>query len=143
MHFRTPLRLALGLRLALNHVSSWWIIDKYKRAPICIAVQLWSYFYLVLVAKCHLLSILRSNTTLQITLFSRECFLTPLWRTIKNKGWAGSGREDRLEKITKWKRIKNLKVPSFCAVFNSSNRADRQKDKSYYRFLSNVKNNDK
>ena len=26
-------------------------------------------------------------------------FFTPLWRTIKNSGWAGSRREDRLKKI--------------------------------------------
>ena len=43
--------------------------------------------------------ILRSDTASQITPFSRECFFTPLWRTIKNSGQAGSGREDRLEKI--------------------------------------------
>ena len=34
-------------------------------------------------------------------------------------------------------------MPSFCAVLNCSNRADREKDKSNYRFLSLVKNNDK
>ena len=32
-------------------------------------------------------------------------------------------------------------MPSFCAIFNSSNRADREKDKSYYRFPSFVRNN--
>ena len=31
----------------------------------------------------------------------------------------------------------------FCAVFNCSNRAEKQKDKSNYRFPSSVKNNDK
>ena len=31
----------------------------------------------------------------------------------------------------------------FCAVFNCSNRAEKQKDKSNYRFPSIVKNNDK
>ena len=31
----------------------------------------------------------------------------------------------------------------FCAVFNCSNRADTEEDKSYYRFLSIVKNNGK
>ena len=36
--------------------------------------------------------------------------------------------------ITKWKRNKNLKMPSLCAVFKCSNRADREKDKSNYRF---------
>ena len=73
--------------------------------------------------------------TSQITHFSHECFLTPLWRTIKNSGQAGSGREDRLEKIKKKrKRNKNLKLPSFCAVLNCSNRADREKDQSNYRF---------
>ena len=52
-----------------------------------------------------------------------------------NSGQAGSGLEDRLEKIIKKrKRNKNLKLPSFCAVFNCSNRADREKDKSNYRF---------
>ena len=55
-------------------------------------------------------------------------FFTPLWRTIKNSGQAGSGREDRLEKIIKKrKRKKNLKTPSFCAVFNCSNRATEKK----------------
>ena len=38
--------------------------------------------------------------------------------------------------ITKWKR-------KFWAVFNNSNRADREKDKSNYRFISIVKNNGK
>ena len=52
-----------------------------------------------------------------------------------NSGPAGSGREDRLEKITKKKkRNKNLKLPSFSTIFNCSNRADREKDKSNYRF---------
>ena len=32
-------------------------------------------------------------------------------------------------------------MPSFCAVFNCSNRADREKDKSYYRFPSIIRNN--
>ena len=58
-------------------------------------------------------------------------YFTPLWRTIENSGQAG---EDRLEKImAKWKRNKNLKMLSFCVVFNCSNRADREKDKSNYR----------
>ena len=34
-------------------------------------------------------------------------------------------------------------MPSFCTVFNCSNRADREKDKSKYRFPSIVKNNGK
>ena len=34
-------------------------------------------------------------------------------------------------------------MPSFRAVFNCSNRADREKDKSNYRFPSIVKNNGK
>ena len=62
-------------------------------------------------------------------------FFMPLWRTIKNSGRAGSRREDILEKtITKRKRNKNLKMPSFCTVFNCSNRVNREKDKSNYRF---------
>ena len=32
---------------------------------------------------------------------------------------------------------------SFCALFDCQNRADKEKDKSNYRFLSIVKNNDK
>ena len=40
--------------------------------------------------------ILRSDTTSEITPFSRECVFTPLWRTIKNSGGAGCGRKDRL-----------------------------------------------
>ena len=67
-----------------------------------------------------------------------------LWRTIKNSGQPGSGREDRLEKIIKKrKRNKNLKLPSFFAVFNCSNRADTEKDKSNYHFPLSVKNNGK
>ena len=55
----------------------------------------------------------------------------------------GSGQEDRLEKlITKWKRNKNLKMLSFCAVCNCSNCADRGKDKSY-RLPQYVKNSGK
>ena len=51
----------------------------------------------------------------------------PLWRAI-NSGQAGSGQENRLEKkIKKRKRKKNLKMPSFCAVFNCSNGADRER----------------
>ena len=34
-------------------------------------------------------------------------------------------------------------MPSFCTVFNCSNCADREKDKSNYRFSSIVKNNNK
>ena len=34
-------------------------------------------------------------------------------------------------------------MQSFCAVFNCSNRADRKKNKSNYRFPSNVKDNNK
>ena len=34
-------------------------------------------------------------------------------------------------------------MPRFCAVLNCSNRVDREKDKSNYRFPSIVKNNDK
>ena len=52
----------------------------------------------------------------------------PLWRTIKNSGQAGNGQENRLgKKIKKRKRNKNLKTPSFFAVFNCSNRADRER----------------
>ena len=40
--------------------------------------------------------ILRSDTTSKITPFSRECVFTPLWKTIKYSGRAGSGRKDRL-----------------------------------------------
>ena len=38
--------------------------------------------------------------TSQIMPFSRECFFQPLWKTIKNSGRAGSGREDRQILIT-------------------------------------------
>ena len=38
---------------------------------------------------------------------------------------------------------KNLKMLSFCPVFNSSYRADREKDKPSYPFPSIVKNDDK
>ena len=34
-------------------------------------------------------------------------------------------------------------MSGFCAVFDCSNRADWEKDKSIYRFPSSVKNNDK
>ena len=52
-----------------------------------------------------------------------------------NSGQAGSGQEDRLEKIVKKRKInKNLKLPSFCAAVNCSNCANREKDKSNYRF---------
>ena len=62
-------------------------------------------------------------------------FFTKLWRTIKSSGQEGSGREDRLKKvIKKRKRNKNLKMPSFCVVFNCSNCADRENEKSNYRF---------
>ena len=45
--------------------------------------------------------------------------------------------------ITKWKINKNFKMPSCCAVFNCSNRADRKKDKSNYPFPPIFKNNGK
>ena len=65
----------------------------------------------------------------------------PLRRTIKNRSQAESGQEDRLKKIiTKRKRNKNL---SLCAIFNCSNHADRQKDKSNYYFPLNVNYNNK
>ena len=67
-------------------------------------------------------------------------FFTPLWRTVKNSGQAGSGGEDRLEKIIKKRKgNKNLKMPSFCGVFNCSNWSDRKKDKSNYRFSKMLK----
>ena len=51
--------------------------------------------------------------------FHRWMIFTPLWRTIKNSGRAGSEQDDRLEKIIrKWKMNKNLKMQSFCAVFD-------------------------
>ena len=65
------------------------------------------------------LRILYSDTASQITLFSRECFFSHYEGQLKtaNSGQAGSGREDRLEKIVKKRKInKNLKLPSFCAV---------------------------
>ena len=50
-------------------------------------------------------------------------FFTALWRTIKSSGWGGSGWKNRKQKIiTKSKRNKNLKMPSFCAAFNCSDR---------------------
>ena len=68
-------------------------------------------------------------------------FFIPLRRIIKNSSQAESRQEDSMEKIiTKRKRNKNL---SFCAIFNCSNCADRQKDKSNYYFPLNVNNNDK
>ena len=39
--------------------------------------------------------ILRPDTASQITPLSRESFFTPLWRTVKNRGRAGSGQEDK------------------------------------------------
>ena len=45
--------------------------------------------------------------------------------------------------ITEWKRSKNLKIPSICAVLNCSNQAVREKAKSNYLFHSIVKNNGK
>ena len=51
---------------------------------------------------------------------------------------------DRLWKITtKSKRNNTLKMLSFCGVFNCSNCADKDKDKSNYHSLSIVKNNSK
>ena len=85
--------------------------------------------------------ILCSDNMSQVMPFLRELFFTLLWRTTKNSGRAGSRHVDRLLKITKWKRNKNLKMSSFCAVFNCSNRADREKGNSNYRFPTMVKNN--
>ena len=45
--------------------------------------------------------------------------------------------------MAKWKRNKNLKMPSFCAVFNCSNRGDREKGNSNYHFPWFVENNGK
>ena len=50
---------------------------------------------LIQVNSSKLLAILRSDTASQITPLSRESFYTPLWRTFKNSGRAGNGR-DRL-----------------------------------------------
>ena len=36
-----------------------------------------------------------------------------------------------------------MKIGGFCALFNCSNRADTENDKSIHRFLSIVKNNGK
>ena len=85
-------------------------------------------------------SILCFDTASQIMPFLRECFFTPLRRTIKNSGQARSGREERLEQIIKKRKgNKKLKLPSFRAVFNCLNPADREKDKSNYRFLKVLK----
>ena len=118
-----------------------WVANaKESRLPACpeptqhkywqcyVALNMW------LSKDVTLSHILHSDTASQIMPFSHERFFTPLWRTIKNSGQAGNGWEDRLKKITRSKRNKNLKMPSFCAVFNCSNHADREKGKSNYHF---------
>ena len=40
-------------------------------------------------------------------------FFTPLWRTVKTSGRAGSGQEDRLQKIIKSEKSKTLKIHIF------------------------------
>ena len=63
-----------------------------------------NFWFFVKPTSCHWsLSILRSDITSQITLFSRECFFTPLWRAIINS----------VKKTKKGKRNKNLKMPRF------------------------------
>ena len=88
--------------------------------------------------------ILCSDTS-QITPYSREFFFAPLWRTIKNHGRSGSGREDRLIFLdirkNKKKRKYKFENAMLCEAFNRSNSADREEDKPYYRFPSIVKNN--
>ena len=64
------------------------------------------------------------------------------WRDGSKKAWKLINFTP-LHSNKKWKRNKNLKVPSFCAVFNCSNHADKEKDKSNYRFPKSVKNNGK
>ena len=53
----------------------------------------------VVIPKSMQQSILRSDTRHKSCLSHVNDFHTPLWRTIKNSGRAGSGREDRLETI--------------------------------------------
>ena len=52
-------------------------------------------------------------------------------------------RRETVKDNKKWKRNKTLKLQIFCAVFDCSNRADREKNKSNYRFPTIVKNNGK
>ena len=90
------------------------------------------------------LSIFRSNVRHKSRLYHVNLFFTLLWRKIENSGRAGGGRDDRLQKVTtKSKRNKNLKMLSFCAAFNCLNRAEKEKDKTNYRFPSIVKSNGK
>ena len=67
-------------------------------------------------------SILRSDTTSQISPFSRECFIRHYGEQLKT-----AVEQEAAEKMQ-----------SFCAVFNCSNYVDREKNKSNYRFLSIV-----
>ena len=48
---------------------------------------------------------------------------------------------NKVKKKIKKRQNKNLKMQSFGAVFNYSNRATRKKNKSNYPFISIVKNN--
>ena len=90
-----------------------------------------NFWFFVKPTLCYWsLSILRSDITSQIRLFSRECFFTPLWRAIINS----------VKKTKKGKRNKNLKMPSFWQYLNLT---DREKDKSNDHFPSIVQNNRK
>ena len=82
--------------------------------------------------------ILCSDTASQITLFSRECFLCHYGGQVKT-AVKQRRREGRLEKIRKKRKRNNLKMPRLCAVFNCSNCADREKDKSNYHFPKMLK----
>ena len=85
-----------------------------------------------------------SDTASQITHFSRQCVLRHYGEELKTAVEKEAvEKRDSKRKIAKWKRNKNLKMSGFCAVFNCSNCADWEKDKSIHRFPSIVKNNDK
>ena len=61
--------------------------------------------------------------------FSGKCFLHHYGVQLKTAVEKDEGEKIHCN-LTKWKRNKNLKMPRFCAVFNSSSRVNREKDKT-------------
>ena len=68
---------------------------------------------------------------------------TPLWRTIKNSGPAGSRWEDNCRRCQQSEKEIRIWKRQVFEEFNCSNCADKEKDKSNYRLPSIFKNNGK
>ena len=82
--------------LQRSYVSwQWKIVQNLKRNWLSVSKLAWGIWRIVTQVSKMCTSILRSDHVTNHVFFT-WMFFTPLWRTIKNSGPEGSGREDRL-----------------------------------------------